>query len=50
MPAYSGASYVEINGNVPYFTVSDLTEDPFETYSSLDDLGRCGVAYANICQ
>ena len=50
VPAYSGASYVEINGNVPYFTVSDLTEDPFETYSSLDDLGRCGVAYANICQ
>ena len=23
---------------------------PFENYSSLDDLGRCGVAFANICK
>ena len=26
------------------------TTEPFETYSELDSLGRCGVAYANICK
>ena len=35
---------------MPEFDASDLTRtDPFETYSDLDSLGRCGVAYANIC-
>ena len=42
--------WVEINSNQPDFDESDLTTEPFETYSSLDYLGRCGVAYANICQ
>ena len=27
-----------------------MTTDAFEIYSDLDDLGRCGTAYANICQ
>lgn len=49
LPAYSGEAYVEINGNVPFFTEDELTTDTFETYSELDELGRCGVAYANIC-
>lgn len=49
IPAYSGEPYVQVNGNTPYFTADELTEEPFETYSPLDDLGRCGVAYANIC-
>lgn len=49
IPAYSGAPYVEIHQNVPFFTDADLTETPFENYSDLDSLGRCGVAYANIC-
>ena len=40
-------AYVEINDNVPFFT--DYTTEVFEEYSDLDDLGRCGVAYANIC-
>ena len=45
------APYVEVNGNVPQFTEADRTRiDAFETYSDLDYLGRCGVAYANICQ
>lgn len=48
VPGYSGSPYVAINGNVPYFTDSDLTTSSFETYSNLDSLGRCGVAYANI--
>lgn len=50
IPAYSGEAYVEINGGEPFFTESDWTTDAFETYSELDELGRCGVAYANICQ
>lgn len=49
IPAYSGEPYVEINQNVPFFTEEDLTTTPFETYSDLDSLGRCGVACANIC-
>lgn len=48
VPEYSGSPYVEINGNMPDFTSEDLTVSSFETYSSLDFLGRCGVAYANL--
>lgn len=50
IPAYSGYAYVEINHNQPFFEKNDLTTDPFEEYSELDSLGRCGVAYANVCQ
>ena len=46
IPAYSGEAYVELSGNVPEFTEGDMTTDSFETYSDLDELGRCGVAYA----
>ena len=49
IPEYSGKPYVVINDNQPFFTDADLTEEPFESYSDLDELGRCGVAYANIC-
>lgn len=49
IPEYSGKIYVEINGNVPYFTDDELTTEAFESYSDLDSLGRCGTAYANIC-
>lgn len=48
IPAYSGNSYVAINGNVPSFSDSDLTTTSFERYSDLDSLGRCGVAFANV--
>lgn len=50
IPAYSGAPYTEVNGNQPYFTEAELTTQSFETYSELDSLGRCGVAYANVGQ
>lgn len=51
IPPYSGYAFVEVNGNVPYFSDSDKERtDVFETYSNLDSLGRCGVAYANICK
>lgn len=48
VPEYSGKDYVEINNNIPYFNEEDKTTDSFEKYSSLDNLGRVGVAYANI--
>ena len=49
IPEYSGEPYVVLNDNWPYFDIEDLTTDPFEYYSELDSLGRCGVAYANVC-
>ena len=48
IPAYSGNDYIVLNNNVPNFSDSDLTTTSFEEYSPLDNLGRCGVAYANI--
>lgn len=50
IPAYSGTPYTEVNGNQPYFTEAELTTQSFETYSELDSLGRCGMAYANVGQ
>ena len=47
--AYSGKPYTAVNNNEPYFTSDDLTTEAFENYSELDSLGRCGVAYANVC-
>ena len=49
VPAYSGKPYTAVNNNEPYFTSDDLTTEAFENYSELDALGRCGVAYANVC-
>ena len=49
--AYEGDPYVEVNGNRPFFTEEEKQDvTPFETYSELDSLGRCGVAFANICK
>ena len=50
VPAYSGEPYVVVNNNIPFFKDSDLTTEAFEKYSDLDSLGRCGSAYANVCQ
>ena len=47
---YSGKPYVVVNDNEPYFTKDDLTTKSFERYSELDELGRCGVAYANVSE
>lgn len=49
VPAYSGKPYTAVNNNEPYFTSDNLTTEAFENYSELDALGRCGVAYANVC-
>ena len=50
IPAYDGKAYVAVNNNEPFFTDSDMTTTAFENYSDLDSLGRCGVAYGNICR
>lgn len=50
IPEYSESPYIEINGNKPNFSAEEITTDVFEQYSELDSLGRCGVAYANICK
>ena len=50
IPEYTSQIYVEINNNIPYFKESEYTTKAFEKYSQLDELGRCGVAYANICK
>lgn len=49
LPEYSGQPYIVINDNKAYFDASDITTEPFEEYSDLDSLGRCGTAFANIC-
>jgi DNA-entry nuclease len=48
IPEYSGVAYVEINGGQPFFTEDEITDEAFESYSELDALGRCGMAYACI--
>lgn len=50
VPEFSGQPYVLINNNIPYFKTTEKTTSVFETYSELDNLGRCGVTYANICK
>lgn len=47
---YSIEQDVDLNGNVPYFTESELTDQSYEYYSDLDALGRCGTACASIGQ
>lgn len=43
-------NYIIINDNIPYFDESDYKTEAFEEYSELDNLGRCGVAFANVCK
>ncbi|MCI9678385.1 MAG: DNA/RNA non-specific endonuclease [Oscillospiraceae bacterium] len=46
IPAFSGEPYVVIGDNRPDFEESEFTVNSFESYSPLDDLGRCHTAYA----
>ena len=50
IPDYSGSAFIEINGNEPYFSDDDYTTSSFEYYADLDELGRCGTAYACVAQ
>ena len=42
------ATYTVLNNNIPEFSENEITTTAFEEYSELDDLGRCGVAFACI--
>ncbi|MBR5534618.1 MAG: DNA/RNA non-specific endonuclease [Ruminiclostridium sp.] len=46
IPAYSGDSYVAVNGNIPFFTEEELTTTAYEDYGELDYLNRCGEVSA----
>ncbi|MGI5977073.1 MAG: DNA/RNA non-specific endonuclease [Candidatus Limivicinus sp.] len=46
IPEYSGEPYEVLNDNYPFFTLRDLTAESFENYAPLDELGRCGTAFA----
>lgn len=50
VPEYTGSASVVINNNVPFFNADEKAAgtSSFETYSELDDLRRCGTAYACI--
>lgn len=48
VPEFSGSPFVIINGGVPFFTEEEITSKSYESYSELDELGRCGVAIACI--
>ena len=51
IPDYTDKIYVEVNGNKAEYSDEDKKRtDAFELYTDLDELGRCGVAYANICK
>lgn len=50
IPEYDGKVYITLNANKPYFDEKEYTTKAFEKYSELDSLGRCGVAYANVCK
>lgn len=48
IPAFSGAAFVAVNNNVPYFTWEQYTTQSYEHYSARDALGRCGTVVACI--
>lgn len=48
IPAYSGKAYAVIGDNKPDFSKAELSREPYEFYSELDSLGRCGYAMAMI--
>ena len=50
IPEYKNEPYVVLNNNEPEFEKGDYTTEVFEEYSDLDYLGRCGVAFANMCR
>lgn len=48
IPEYSKDKYIYLNNNEPNFSEDLYTTNSFESYSDLDILGRCGVAFANL--
>ena len=51
VPAFSGKPYVVLDDNQPRFSAKDKKRrSAYESYAPLDSLGRCGVAFACLCQ
>ncbi|MBE7030237.1 MAG: hypothetical protein E7409_02285 [Ruminococcaceae bacterium] len=50
VPAYSGAAWVEMNGNVPMFDPYEVIPASFEYYSAQDGMGRCDVCMASVAE
>lgn len=48
IPSYTGSPFTVINNNVPFFDVTEFSENSFEYYSPLDYLSRCSTALAVI--
>ena len=48
IPEFSDVAYVAVNGNTPFFMPEEITEESYEEYAELDELGRCGVTMACI--
>lgn len=46
IPDYEGEAYIELNDNIPEFNEYDYMNITGESYSELDQLGRCGTAVA----
>lgn len=50
VPEYKGTAYITVNNNMPKFSDRMMKTKSSESYSELDSLGRCGIAYACIGQ
>ncbi|MEY8437027.1 DNA/RNA non-specific endonuclease [Atopobiaceae bacterium 24-176] len=48
--AYDGELVVSVDDGLADFGADSGRTDAFETYAALDDEGRCGAAYANVCR
>ena len=46
IPDFSGEPWCVVNNNTPTFDDVDTDKKYFENYSPLDNMGRCGVAFA----
>ena len=50
IPEYENEIVININNDIPYFKDEEITTENFEEYSTLDELNRARVAFANICE
>ncbi len=48
LPGFTGSKYYVVSGNIPNFSVAELTTKSYEKYSPLDSLGRVGPAIASL--
>lgn len=48
IPSYEGKNYIILNDNEPDFSLDDYSNESFENYQDLDNLGRATGAFANI--